>query len=133
MVLPNHDVYLHIMPPKSSASAARDFCARVRFLIDTYDEGNVSAAARRLKVSQRGLQKVYSGEVLDPRLTFIQSVLRTYHQEDPLWILLGEESRAAAFVDERVEARLQEALRRLSAAAPALVRGRPDREKPAKH
>lgn len=87
------------MPPASRGptrgsqpKAISDFCARVKLLIDRYDDGNVTAAARRLRVSQRGLQKVYVGETTEPRLTLVQALVRVYRGADARWILLGDES-----------------------------------------
>lgn len=73
-----------------SAPLTAGFCQRVRFLVDKYDEGNVTAASRRLKVSQRGLQKVYSGVTSEPRLRMITAVLNAYPSEDAAWILTGK-------------------------------------------
>ena len=69
------------------------FTDRARYLINMYDEGNVSRAAERMGASQRGLQKIYSGETPDPRLSSVQKFLTRYAlsgpKVDPLWILAG--------------------------------------------
>jgi hypothetical protein len=69
-----------------------DICARIRFIIDKYEFGNVSAASRRTKVSQRGLQKVYTGVTVDPHASIVAAIVRAYPAEDPAWILTGNSS-----------------------------------------
>jgi hypothetical protein len=86
---------------------SRELAARIRQIIDKYDHGNVSQAARRLApfvaggVSQRGLTKVYNGETTDPHASLVQAVLLAYPGEDPRWVLTGEEEP----VEERIERR----------------------------
>lgn len=107
------------MPPKSRGSqpkAITDFCARVKLLIDRYDDSNVTAAARRLRVSQRGLQKVYVGETTEPRLTLVQALVRVYRGADARWILLGDEATggyAERAYDAAVESQAKVLVRKL--------------------
>lgn len=89
-----------------------DFCARVAFLIDKHYKGNVSQAARDLRVSQRGLAKVYAGETTEPRLTLIQQLLKRFRAYDPLWIILGEESTASKQLDAAAREHARVLLRR---------------------
>lgn len=88
-----------------------DFARRVRIIIDKYDEGNVTAAARRIGVSQRGLAKIYAGETTSPRLDLVQAVIVAYPAEDPLWIVLGkpldDEARIAAMAHQRAQLMLK--------------------------
>lgn len=86
---------------------SRELATRIRQIIDKYDHGNVSQAARRLApfvaggVSQRGLTKVYNGETTDPHASLVQAILLAYPGEDPRWVLTGEEEP----VEERIERR----------------------------
>jgi hypothetical protein len=103
--------------PGEFAEPNPDFTARVRLLIDTFDEGNVTAAARRIGCSQRGLAKVYNGETTQPGLLFLQLLIRAYVNRGRLrvdadWIITGrcrvdKERLAAAkseFIEQVVEA-----------------------------
>jgi transcriptional regulator with XRE-family HTH domain len=66
--------------------------ARIAEVIDRREQGNVSAAARLLGVSQTGLAKIYRGETSDPRADLLVRICEAY-SVDPSWLLLGE-SRA---------------------------------------
>lgn len=71
---------------------ATNFNARVRALIDEYYDGNVARAAREMRVSQRGLAKLYRGDVRNPRLNSVLAMIRTFPHEDPMWIVSGKPS-----------------------------------------
>jgi hypothetical protein len=64
--------------------------ARVRIVVDAHFDGNVAKAARVLGMSQRGLAKLYRGDVRNPQLQSMLALVRgLMSYEDPLWILTG--------------------------------------------
>jgi len=69
--------------------------ARIAEVIDRREQGNVSAAARRLGVSQTGLAKIYRGETSDPRVDLLVRMCEVY-SVDPSWLLLGESKAEVA-------------------------------------
>lgn len=93
---------------------------RIREILDRYDDGNVTAAARRLGVSPRGLAKVYNGQTVAPRVDLLLVIAREY-PVDPTWLLTGHGSPEWAHSDERVK---QEAERLLLEVLERLREGR---------
>jgi transcriptional regulator with XRE-family HTH domain len=69
-------------------TASELIVARIRTVIDVEEDGNVAQAARKMNISQRGLQKVYSGATRDPRASLISRMAGAYNL-DPSWILTG--------------------------------------------
>lgn len=91
--------------------ATGDICSRIRYLIDKHHAGNVSEAARKVKVSQRGLQKVYHGTVSDMNASTVAAFAIAYPMEDPMWLLTGrrgqDEARIAAAADSAARSALE--------------------------
>ena len=85
---------------------------RIRHLIDTEDQGNVSAAARRLGCPQRTLAKVYSGETRNPGADLLQAIVERY-PVDPAWLLTGVESREWTEREERIRQQAVKLLMRM--------------------
>ena len=76
---------------------------RMRTVIERYEAGNVSAAARKLGQSPRGLSKVLSGETTYPRADLLQALVRAY-PVDPAWLLTGTPSSEWTVAEEKVTA-----------------------------
>lgn len=94
-------------------SKGNDIVARIRTIIDRYEEGNVSAAARRLGVSQRGLAKCYKGGkggTRDPRVSLVAAIVRTYPRVDVRWLITGRAETSSGAVDAQASMRAAELL-----------------------
>jgi len=85
---------------------------RIRQLIDQHEDGNVTAAAKRLGCSQRGLAKIYAGQTQHPRADLLAAIVEAY-EVDPGWLLTGKESRLWA--EDRIRAEAAREARRLVA------------------
>ena len=68
--------------------------ARIKQVIDDFEQGNISAAARRLDCSSSGLQKICAGETESPRSDLLHRIVREYGV-DPRWLLMGDTEKVA--------------------------------------
>ena len=75
---------------------------RIKKIVDRFEFGNISAAATRLKVSQRGMAKIYHGETESPGYEILAKIAEKY-PVDPCWLLTGAHSDVWANSEERVE------------------------------
>jgi hypothetical protein len=80
---------------------------RVKYLVDTYFEGNVTKGARELGVSQRALHKLYTGQTPHPRLGMIQALLTRLPDVDARWLVLGVPSEDARRFEQATRARAE--------------------------
>lgn len=82
-----------------------DINRRIRAVVDRYETGNVSAFARKTKMSQRGAAKLYHGDTTSPGFDILEAILANY-PVDPSWLMTG---RTAAEWAERDAAITQRA------------------------
>jgi hypothetical protein len=88
-------------------NVAHEIAARIRTLIARHDDGDITAAARRLS---RPIPDVYFPERVissgnDPdALEFLATVVRTY-EADAVWLITGASSRGARMRPLSIEAR----------------------------
>src|SRR5262245_13214773 len=97
-------------------NVAHEIAGRIRHLIARQDEGDVTAAARRLA---RPIADVYSPERViacgDGAIAgeFLAEVVRTY-DADVVWLITGSTSRSSTRVSSEVRVTIVEVLAELS-------------------
>jgi len=91
---------------------------RIRQIIDREEGGNVSSAARKLKLSQRGLQKIYVGETDHPGANILEALVNKYRL-DAQWLLTGHHADNDNVIEGRARKRCAEILSSLA----TLIRG----------
>ena len=72
----------------------------------------MTAAAKRLGCSQRGLAKIYAGQTQHPRADLLAAIVESY-EVDPGWLLTGKTSESWA--KDRIRAEAGREARRLVA------------------
>jgi hypothetical protein len=73
----------------SEAIDAQELAARVRELIDRFDEGDVAAAARRIGARELDLRAILAAESSHPSLAALSAIVRGY-DVDTWWLICGE-------------------------------------------
>ena len=100
----------------SDRNVAHEIAGRIRRLIARQDDGDITAAARRLA---RPIADVYSLERViasvdgPSAVEFLAEVVRTY-DADAVWLITGSTSRGSARVSVEVRVTIAEVLAELS-------------------
>lgn len=74
------------------SSVADTWKDRIRWIVDEFDGGNQSKAARRLEVSPQAISALYSGNSA-PRTETLVALLAAYPLVSAEWLLTGEGER----------------------------------------
>lgn len=83
-----------------AAIIPEELAARVRGLIDRYDEGDVSRAARRIGARETDLQSITEAKSFEPSLPALSAIVRGY-DVDAWWLISGESEPASRLPAER--------------------------------
>jgi hypothetical protein len=83
-----------------AAIVPEELAARVRDLIDQYDHGDVSRAARHLGTREADLRLILKGESSEPSLAALSAIVRGY-DVDAWWLISGESEATSQLPPER--------------------------------
>ena len=84
----------------SEAIDAKELAARVRELIDRFDDADVAAAARRIGARECDLRAIVAGESNHPSLAALSAIVRGY-DVDTWWLICGEADQGSELPAER--------------------------------
>lgn len=79
---------------------AKELGARVRELVDRFDAGDASTAARRIGARESDLRAILSAESSDPSLAALSAIVRGY-DVDTWWLICGESEQGSDLPAER--------------------------------
>ena len=84
----------------SEAIDTKELAARVRELIDRFDQGDVATAARRIGARESDLRAIIAGESNHPSLAALSAIVRGY-DVDTWWLICGETDHGSGLPAER--------------------------------
>jgi len=73
----------------SDAIVAEELAARVRGLVDQFDEGDAARAARRIGAREADLRAILNAQSSSPSLGTLSAIVRGY-DVDTWWLISGE-------------------------------------------
>lgn len=89
-----------ILKAMAEAIIPEELAARVRGLVDRFDNGDVSSAARRIGAREADLRTIVAGESTQPSLAALSAIVRGY-DVDTWWLISGEREAATRLPAER--------------------------------